>query len=1303
MGIEYERLVASFEADTSSLEKAGKHAIAIADEVETRYKNLRLSFSPDSGNTEQIISRALGRAQSDIDKFVKSTEQSFNHIPGVVSGVFNKIIDAEQRSAAVREEIEKKYVNLTEAEQKKLTAATISEIEKRVKAEESAMNKAAKKSPSSVSSPSNAVGNSSNYFNDVVSGTFLGAGAANLTVRAISQITSEISSLIGTIKEAGIESVKLAADFEETRNALEIGAGSARLANQELAAIDETARNTKGLRLQSAEEGYTRLRNLGFAADTSRKLIAGIGTNRLISRADEASIDRVIVNLTQLSAGSSRASQDIREIIQAIPSLKGVFEDAFGTSDRKKIGQMFSDNPDEAVAKFAEAMANAKQPAIGLNIAVDKLTDAGIGMGRELGSPLLEGLTNQVENATDLINDNAETWRKWGQTVADSASGAELVIKEFYNSKFNTGGDGQSKGFNILTDLQILTKIGEAQREYAEQLKQNHTTTSLNADNVTRLPGKTGFESAFLRKDFTIDSQSSAESLAAVDAENKKLERLQENQRQKLVANLKDQKEEELSITRNYYKILEAQASSHLDFTLAQQLETAKKTAKIRQQSFDEEINKTFQYYADLFKFGELSADEEIKATRDMNKEIGKLNTERAQNEISLQKEIQQKEHQIIEQRRQAAIEFNNLRIREVSQNLAEQSNLIQNDFQKLIQVTNDAYVQTSKLARENFDKQLENESLSAEQRVNIEKQKYLELQNLANQNSQNIQKIETEQFNKSVNLFAQESERIISAYKFRVDSFKSLQNSFFANSISFGDGFRGFGKDAVDDTKIYIGLLNQINSVLGGQTSIYQVQQTLLDKTHLVQTEGLEREIRLNNDLIELEKVRLKGQKRSEITDLETRSTELLELRARALANVNENSQDAPNQKNVVKNYEIIYNSVIERIKQARTELSNLENTSADKLTDPAIEKLKGTIVQLETAKKELGLSQAGENKDLYANSTDGLKELYALIASGQKDNVVKDIAENNLWKEKVSLATEVKLLKESISKTSETKSLEIEKAKLQDIIALRQLETQKIIEGNRSMSYRLQVMAAQLPSFGTAVKNSFSGAIEGISSGLANAITQWDGTFKGFLKGIGNAFAQTAQQIINELIRILIYKAIMQLIGSFAGGGGGGGLGPATGGLLGPAGGNIGIPGHATGAMIPATNGGQLIRVAEGGFPEVVLTTDPKHKDRTAKLLGMFIEQTNYIPKFAEGGFIGGGMQGAGIYSPSMSGLNLSGEDARNRLSGNGISGQPIINQTINQTIHAPRGTVARKSQRQIAESAFSGANRAMKGNHG
>ena len=68
-------------------------------------------------------------------------------------------------------------------------------------------------------------------------------------------------------------------------------------------------------------------------------------------------------------------------------------------------------------------------------------------------------------------------------------------------------------------------------------------------------------------------------------------------------------------------------------------------------------------------------------------------------------------------------------------------------------------------------------------------------------------------------------------------------------------------------------------------------------------------------------------------------------------------------------------------------------------------------------------------------------------------------------------------------------------------------------------------------------------------------------------------------------------------------------------------------GIGNFALGGLLPAIPGGQVVRVAEAGFPEAVLTTDPRHAARQVAILRQFLQETRglggRIRSFAMGGF--------------------------------------------------------------------------------
>lgn len=95
-------------------------------------------------------------------------------------------------------------------------------------------------------------------------------------------------------------------------------------------------------------------------------------------------------------------------------------------------------------------------------------------------------------------------------------------------------------------------------------------------------------------------------------------------------------------------------------------------------------------------------------------------------------------------------------------------------------------------------------------------------------------------------------------------------------------------------------------------------------------------------------------------------------------------------------------------------------------------------------------------------------------------------------------------------------------------------------------------------------------------------------------------------------------------------------------------------GIGSFAVGDLIPARRGGVLATIAEGGYPEAVLTTDPKHAQRQLAILRAFLAKTRglggRIPGFAAGEFVTPDLSlnipGVSIPSPNFAEMDLRSE---------------------------------------------------------
>lgn len=207
-----------------------------------------------------------------------------------------------------------------------------------------------------------------------------------------------------------------------------------------------------------------------------------------------------------------------------------------------------------------------------------------------------------------------------------------------------------------------------------------------------------------------------------------------------------------------------------------------------------------------------------------------------------------------------------------------------------------------------------------------------------------------------------------------------------------------------------------------------------------------------------------------------------------------------------------------------------------------------------------------------------------------------------------------------------------------------------------------------------------------ESIKAGLIDTLTD----IITRTKTVGEAFRALAQTILAEIARILATKFIENLFGVFGSSflttksGGGNSLGGFLNGLL--------SGGFAQGGVQPATPGGRIIRVAEGGFDEVVLTTDPKHRGRTSRLLGQFLRRTGLAPDF--GAAVLEGAVG-GISSFAAGGFALSGIEPPEGIGGD------VFNVNVNAPITTPNPQAFRQSEqaikRDLARAAQDGIRRA------
>jgi len=162
-----------------------------------------------------------------------------------------------------------------------------------------------------------------------------------------------------------------------------------------------------------------------------------------------------------------------------------------------------------------------------------------------------------------------------------------------------------------------------------------------------------------------------------------------------------------------------------------------------------------------------------------------------------------------------------------------------------------------------------------------------------------------------------------------------------------------------------------------------------------------------------------------------------------------------------------------------------------------------------------------------------------------------------------------------------------------------------------------KVEELTNETKSFKDTFKDTF---IDSVATGMENFITSL-GDVIAHTKTLGQAFKEMALSIIQSLEQIIAKMLVMLILKKLLGlfGGGDSSLGGSD--LFGSISGGDGA---AAGDFFTARAGGRIIRVAEGGHDEVVLSTDPRHRGRTQNLLATFLNRTKLFDGFDLGGWI-------------------------------------------------------------------------------
>lgn len=267
-------------------------------------------------------------------------------------------------------------------------------------------------------------------------GGLAGGGALNMVGRA---------GLAGAVVFAGVRTLEAmsenAAKWEQLDVAIKDIEGSASGTALQLDRLYEIAK-APGIDLETGEKIYIKLRSVGIEGEKANRIVEQFAKTVAKSGGGSQELSRVVEQLVQMQSKGRILQEDLKFMANSMPRLRGMLEQAFGTSNATKLRDMGIDatqfldgvlaqmekldpatrtlqtSTENLSTAFSRLKADAT-PTEGLKSLYDWLTSAAekaSEFARDLGK------ANAEMRATGAIEDEYEASRKKG-FVVDRATG----------------------------------------------------------------------------------------------------------------------------------------------------------------------------------------------------------------------------------------------------------------------------------------------------------------------------------------------------------------------------------------------------------------------------------------------------------------------------------------------------------------------------------------------------------------------------------------------------------------------------------------------------------------------------------------------------------------------------------------------------------------------------------------------------------------------------------------------------------------------------------------------------------------
>lgn len=392
------QFVVSADFDANPIETGARRAISVANEMEaawnraaavvdiyinklTQLVTLQQSIRPvDLSGLSLSNSAASISSTAQISANAAQVERDIARIPTAAEAAWNRIVDIETKAAAVRQEVQKNFVNLTADEQKRLTGEILKELDRRAKEDENVAKKssqenaritaqAARDSAKQITEANRqAAEDSALSFNTIFGASFF----ASLVADAVKTFTVGFIEGLSSMTQFAARTEQLGVALEGLAKANGLSVASIREQEQALRDANIATQSARqvltqyiaaGLPLQKASPLATVAKDLAVIAGANsseelERLIQGITTLNLrvlrtagvyisLKDAYKQYADEHKMHVSDLDT-ETKQQIALNEVLKFGARANGLYQDSLGTAAKQmssltRIQQDFSD------------------------------------------------------------------------------------------------------------------------------------------------------------------------------------------------------------------------------------------------------------------------------------------------------------------------------------------------------------------------------------------------------------------------------------------------------------------------------------------------------------------------------------------------------------------------------------------------------------------------------------------------------------------------------------------------------------------------------------------------------------------------------------------------------------------------------------------------------------------------------------------------------------------------------------------------------------------------------------------------